>query len=155
MICHVIINDFEIGRRMLYVLEDADFAYRTEIWNNTDELLITIQKNELFSGKTHWCDLDIKHFHAMILNMLKIMGNLDDNSRGDKTNPLVVRLTFFLCSLVSLIQDKTGSIIEMMKINRISPSDIVYDYHATLDVKIAPSMPHNTNLKVVVDNDTE
>jgi hypothetical protein len=54
--------------------------------------------------------------------------------------------------LVHLLQDKSESIIEMMKINRITSNDVVYDYSATLDVKIIPSAPHK-NLKVVVDND--
>ena len=152
MICHVIINDFEIGRRMLYVLEDADFETKNSAWSNTDDLLSSIQNNELFHGKLHWCDLDIRHFHVMIVNMLKIMGKMDDISRADKTNPLVIRLTFFLCALISLIQDKTGSIIEMMKVIRVTPNDVVYDYNATLDVKIMPSSIH-TNLKVIVDND--
>jgi hypothetical protein len=152
MLCHVIINDFEIGRRMLYVLEDADFENKKTIWQDTDDLLQRVQKNELFHGKLHWCDLDIKHFHVMIVNMLKIMGSMDDMARGDKKNPLVVRLTFLLCGLVCLIQDKTDSMIEMFKINRITSNDVVYDYNATLDVKIMPSTPP-TNLKVIVDNE--
>ena len=152
MITLVIINDFEIGRRMLYVLEDSDFENRQKVWPNTDDVLRNIQKNELFNGRLRWCELDIKHFHVMIVNMLKIMGSLDDMARGDKTNPLVVRFTFLLCGLVHLLQDKSESIIEMMKINRITSNDVVYDYSATLDVKIIPSSPHK-NLKVIVDND--
>ena len=152
MNCHVIINDFEIGRRILYVLDEKDFIRQKRIWYDTDDLLISMN-NDLFAGKIRWCDLEIKHFHVMIVNMLRILGNLDDDARGDKTNPLVIRLTFFLCGLISLMQNKTDSIIELMKINRISPNDVLYDYSATMDVKVISS-PHS-NLKIVVDNDDD
>lgn len=152
MICHVIINDFEIGRRMLYILDETDFENQKNMWGNTDDLLIAMNKYELFHGRHRWCDLDIKHFHVMIVNILKIMGSLDDMERGDKTNRVVVRLTFLLCGIVSIIQEKTDSVIEMMKINRITVNDVIYDYNATLEVKISPSSPHS-NLKVIVDND--
>lgn len=154
MICHVIINDFEISRRMKYVLDDMDFDRQRTLWHDTDELLIAAQSHDLFKGRTRWSQLEIKHFHIMIVNMLKILSAMNDEARGDKTNAAVMRLAFFLCSLIFLLQEKTGYQIELLRVNRVSPADVVYDFNASLDVKIEPVISHS-GLKVVIDNGNE
>lgn len=151
MICHVVIHDFEVGRRMLYVLDDEDFAIQQALWHQSDALLTTLQNHSFFAGHACWCDLEIKHFHVMIVNILKMLSSLDDETRGDQANPLVRRLAFVLCCLISVIQERTGSIIELLRVNRVMNNDVIYDYNATLDVTIEP-MP-GTGLKVVIDND--
>ena len=152
MICHVTINDFEIGRRMVYILDDDDFRIQQKMWSDTDDLLLALQPNALFAGRTRWCDLDIRHFHVMIVNMLKMLGNMDEFVRNNNKSQPVMRLAFFLCGLIALLQDQTGSVVELLRMNRISVDDVVYDYSASLDVKIVASGPR-MGLKLVVDND--
>ena len=139
MICQVIIYDFEIARRMVYVLDDDDFVLQERRWDQTDPLLATMQSNPFFAGKTRWCDLDVIHFHVLILNILKILATLRDSQRSEKHHPAVLRLTFFICGLVSLLQQRSQSLIELLRIKRLARDDLIYDYSATLDVTTLPS----------------
>ncbi len=150
MICHVIINDFEIGRKVIYVLNDDDFAIYQNKAHDTDKLLLALQKNEMFQGKTRWCDLDIKHFHVMVVNMLIILGKMSDDVCRDQSSITVQRLTFLLCGLISFLHDKTNSYIELFRINRVSYDDVAYNYSASLDIVI--DRP-GAGLKVIINND--
>lgn len=152
MICQAIINDFEIGRRIIYVMDDSDFNSFYLNRDDGDDLLDALQHHDLFRGKQKWADLDIKHFHVMIVNMLKIIGGMNDDVRADKESAPVKRLVFFLCALITLVQEKTGSKIELFRINRVSDTDIVYDYSATLEVLIERPAPPS-GLKIIVDNE--
>ena len=125
---------------------DQDFQIQQNQMTDTDELLTSVQNHDLFAGKTRWCDLEIKHFHIMIVNILRMLGKTDDTVRANDANPLVVRLTFFLCAFIKLLQENSGSSIDLLRVNRVSDDDVVYDYTATLDVKIAPI---KSGLKVV------
>jgi hypothetical protein len=152
MICQVVINDFHIARRMLYVLDDSDFVMIKARFVDTDDLLIALQKNAMFEGRTHWCDLEIKHFHVMIVNMLNIIGKQHDTIRINPGTPENTRLTFLLCSLITLLQKQSGSLIELFRINRVSVDDVIYDYSASLNVKIEANHAR-MGLKVVIDNE--
>jgi len=151
MICNVVINDFEIGRRMVCVLQDSDFDHQKNIWEDTDDLLMALQKHDLFKNRTKWSDLEIKHFHVMIVNILKMLSSYDDSVRADKDHAIVRRLTFFLCGLITHIQ-QTGCKIELLKVNRVTGDNVFYDYNASLEVKLEPQ-PTHTGLKVIIDNE--
>lgn len=155
MICQVVINDFDIGRRMMYILDETDFEYQRNVWHATDDLLLALQTHDMFKNRTVWSSLEITHFHVMIVNMLKIMSTVSDSVRADRANPMVKRLAFFLCSLVFLIQKKSGCSIELLRVNRVASSDVMYDFNASLEVKIEPTPVHSTGLKVVIDNGNE
>jgi hypothetical protein len=150
MICQVIVNDFEIGQRILYILDDGDFEAQRGRWKDTDDVLLALQNTDMFASRTRWMDLEIRHFHVMIVNILKILSGADDAVRSDKDNPMVARLAFFLCGIISLIQEN-GCNIELFRINRVSSDDVLYDYSATLDVKI--DLGSKNGFKVVIDNE--
>jgi hypothetical protein len=151
MICQVIIYDFEIARRMVYVLDDDDFILQERRWEQGDPLLTAMQSNPLFAGKTRWSDLDLLHFHVLILNILKILATMRDSQRSEKSHPAVLRLTFFLCGLVTLLQQRSQSLVELLRLKRLARDDLIYDYTATLDVSILPS-PAKSPLRVIIDN---
>ncbi len=151
MICNVIINDFEIGRRMVCILQDADFDHQKSVWEETDDLLAALQKHDLFKNRLKWSDLNIEHFHVMIVNILKMLSTHDDSVRADKDHAIVRRLTFFLCGLITHLQQKGGK-VELLKVNRVTGDNVFYDYSASLEVKLEPQ-PTHTGLKVIIDNE--
>lgn len=150
MICQVAINDYKIGCRMVYVLEDYDFNIQRHVWNNTDELLMALQGNALFAGRTHWVDLELQHFHVMIVNILRLMSGLTDADRGNRSHGLVKRLTFLLCGFICVLQDQSESTVELLRVNRVSDTDVLYDFNATLEVNVTTPIP-KLGLKLVVD----
>src|ERR1700722_17878530 len=131
MICQVIINDFEIGQRILYILDDADFQSQQSKWKDTDKLLHAVQDTEMFAGRTRWMDLEIRHFHVMIVNILRMLSGMDEAIRANKDSEPVARLAFFLCGIISLIQEGSASSIDLFRITRVASDDVVYDYCAT------------------------
>jgi hypothetical protein len=150
MICHVIINDFQIGQRILYVLDETDFRTQKAHWHETDETLSALQNNSLFVGRLRWSDLGVEHLHVLIVNMLKMLSGMDDTVRENKESEPVMRLAFLLCGMISLLQQRSQSMIELFRVNRVSEEDVVYDYCATLD--LSRCAPHE--LKIVIDNET-
>jgi hypothetical protein len=152
MICHVVINDFETGQRIRYVLDDSDFKIQEDCWDHTDDVLIALQHTDMFRDKLHWCDLDIQHFHVMIVNLIRIIGDMPEETRSDKTSAPVMRLAFFLCGLIVLLQ-RNGSVVDFLRLNRVSPDDVVYDYTASLSVVV--DRPPPRGLKVIIDNEDE
>ncbi len=151
MFCHVVVNDYEIGQRMFYILGPLDFNNQESSWNDNDPVLDILQNNEAFRGRTKWSDLDLEHFHLMIINMLKILATMDDAVRSNKDSAPVGRLAFFFCSLIRMLEERTGSHIELLHVNRVSSDDVVYDYTATLDMPF--SIKSSPKLKVMSDED--
>lgn len=149
MMTQVIISDYVVERRMIYLLETADFDAQVVRWEQTDPLLATFSDHPFFIGCKQWSDLKIMHFHALIINMVKIVASHSDAEIADKMHPSIYRLTFFLCSLISLIQQQTGSTIDLFRVNRVGRDDVVYDYSARLDVIVA--VP-KSGLRLVIDN---
>ena len=150
MVCQVIISDYLIERRMAYLLDAGDFNMQSTRKDHTDSLLAIFRDHPFFEGCTSWDDLDIVHFHALIVNMLKISAEHNDIEVANKHHPTVLRLTFFLCSLINLIQVRTGSVIDLLRVNRVGHSDVLYDYSARLDIIF--TSPKAAGLRVVIDN---
>jgi hypothetical protein len=150
VVCQVIISDYIIERRMAYLLDANDFNVQMNRGAHTDALLAIFRDHPFFEGCTTWDDLDIMHFHALIVNMLKISAEHSDAEVADKNHPTVLRLTFFLCSMINLLQIRTGSVVDLLRVNRVGQADVLYDYSARLDIVFA--QPKSTGLRVVIDN---
>lgn len=148
MSCQVVLSDYVIERRMVFLLDTNDFAEQRVRWEQPDSLLDTFQTHPFFKGCKHWSDLSLAQFHALIINMLTISAQHSEAEITDKNHPTIVRLMFFLCSLVVLLQ-RNGSSIDLLRVNRIGQTDIMYDFSGRLDVVF---IPPRTNLRVVIDN---
>lgn len=150
MICKVVIYDFVLSRRIIHLLDDDDFELQRQRWHSGDPVLTSLQHYPLFAGRTRWCDLNVTHLHIMLVNMLRFHAELPEKDRSNRKNPVVARLIFFLCGLIHLLQDRSESLIELLRVKRMTGDDVVYDYSATLNVTVSP--PIHRGLKVVVDN---
>lgn len=147
----VIINDYQIDRRTVLLLEEEDFSRVSENWENEDRILIEMQENPFFEGRTRWCDINPTHWRLMVATNLARISNLSDAQRVDATHPVVMSLNFLIGGLIFCLQHRTESQIELMHINRINDSEVVYDYHACLNMAIDLPKP-KSGLRVVIDN---
>lgn len=150
MTCQIVISDYLIERRMVYLLDDDDFSHYQSHINDTDALLLLFRDHAFFAGCTRWCELKLEHLHVLIINMLKISAKHSNAEVANKKHATIVRLSFLFCALVRRIEDATGSSIDLLRVARIGPEDVAYDYCARLDVQIS-SKP-KTQLRVVIDN---
>jgi hypothetical protein len=145
----VIISDYVVERRMVLMLDASDFKSHAKRWDEPDSLLVAFKDHPFFGGCERWSDLNIPHFHALIINMLKICADHHDMDVVKPNHPTVQRLSFLICSLINLLQQSTGSIIDLLRVNRVGRDDVLYDYSARLDVVFSPP---KKGLRVVIDN---
>lgn len=108
MICQVIIQDCLTERRMIYLLDDADFADQARV-------------DPGFMQDCQQC----------IATVLNDMAALSDAENGDPMHPGVRQLTGLLCQLIAMLQG-THSRIDWMKITRITTADLLCDYTASI-----------------------
>jgi hypothetical protein len=149
MTCQIILSDYVIERRMVFLLDANDFAAQHARWQESDHLLDSFQSHPFFQNCQHWCDLSLAQFHTLIINMITISAQHSELEIANKEHPTIMRLTFFLCALVTVLQKSTGSVIDLLRVNRIGPTDVLYDYSARLDIAITPP---KATLRVVIDN---
>lgn len=74
----VAIYDYVSHRRIEVSLTADDFAQRQACWKQIDPLLMNLQYHAFFTGRTRWCDLELVHFHAMLVNILHLMDGYPD-----------------------------------------------------------------------------
>lgn len=131
------------------VLDATDFRIQADRWGEADPLLTAFREHPFFEGCHRWADLNISHFHALIVNMLKICADHQEADAANRSHPMILRLSFLLCSLISLLQQRTDSVIDLLRVSRVGRDDVLYDYSARLDVVF--TIP-KTGLRVVIDN---
>lgn len=148
MICQIVLWDFPADRKSVYVLDDQDFAFQRDRWNEGDPLLDSLQDKTLFRGRRRWCDLDLRHFHLMVINMLNIISSASDVKCASANDPMTIRLVFFFCCVVHILQERTGGEIDMVRMYRLGRRDVTYEF----SVAMAMDLPHACGLRVVVDN---
>lgn len=149
MTCQVVISDYVIERRMTLLLDAGDFNVQADRWEEADALLTAFRDHPFFEGCTRWADLSISHFHALIVNMLKICADHRETEAANRLHPMILRLSFLLCSMINLMQQRTGSVIDLLRVNRVGSDDVLYDYSARLELTLAPP---KIGLRVVIDN---
>lgn len=139
----VIIYDYYTKQRMIYTLTPQDFAEYTERCGQSDKLLVAFQEHSFFKGCRYWGDLELRHLHVMIVNVLKIIDEVPDEQRINPANRALQSLTFLLCALIGRLRRKDIH-IDLLRVNRMTIDDVVYDFCATLDIEIektpAPSL---------------
>lgn len=116
MISQVVIQDAD--RRVVFLLDDDDFARQREWCSSAD-------------GQ---CGLKPAHHHHVIQRLLDTMSGMSDEECADKSNGTVQHLTFFLCSLIASLQDRTEGHVDLLRIIRHAPH-LSYEFTATLDLQ--------------------
>jgi hypothetical protein len=148
----VIINDFINDRRTTIVLHQDYFDKIETIWHKEDRILLEMQDNDFFAGRTKWSDLSPSHFRLMITRNMTVASELPDDERNDSRHPVVRSMHMLMTALIYCIQENTESLVDLLRIIRHSETQITYDFSASLNVIVDISKP-NSDLRIVVDND--
>lgn len=147
----VIINDYERDRRTTILLEIADFDVIDGVWEEEDRLLVELQEQPAFAGRRRWCDLDPTHFRVLLCHHLTKVAEMDDVDKSDAGNPMGRSLCRLLAAFVFCLQRRSESHIELMHVNRISETEVAYDFWACLNMAL--DMPRRrAGFRVIVDN---
>ena len=148
----VIVNDFTNNRRTLTILDNEHFSKIAEIWENEDQILIEMQENDFFAGRRRWCDLNPTHFRLMVARNLTIAASMTFEEHNDPKHPVIRSLHLLMAALVFCLQRRSECLVELVRIARISESEVSYDFAASLNMAIDPQKPKNS-LRIIVDNE--
>lgn len=148
----VIVNDFTTDRRTLTILDHTHFDRMAAVWECEDAILVEMQGNDFFAGKRRWCDLNPTHYRLMVARNLTIAAAMSDAERVDTTHPAIRSLHLLMAGLVLCLQRRAECLVELMRIARISDSEVSYDFAASLNMAIDAQRPKN-DLRIIVDNE--
>jgi len=149
----VIVNDFTNNRRSIIILNREHFDKIAEVWHDEDTILIDMQENDFFAGKTHWFELNPTHFRLMVARNLTMAAELPEVERYDSKNDVIRSLHFLLAALIYCLQQRSECLVELMRIARLSEYEVTYDFSASLNMSIEMMHKPKSGLRVVVDNE--
>ena len=148
----VLINDYVVNRRVKFTLDPEDFEIIDLVWDTPHQLLLDLQQNDFFRGRTTWAELDPFHFKAMLIKKLAHIAD-QETEVLDLESPPVKGLLFLLCGLTRSIEKRSESHLEMVRLVRVGPSDVSIEYQGVMSME-APfkSKPKPEGLSIVIDN---
>jgi hypothetical protein len=149
----VIINDFVTDRRVAILFNHPqDFQRVDAYWEIEDKLLVELDAaNDVFKDRRRWCDLTPTHFRFLIMETLNKMACLTDDEQADQTNPTMASLTFLLTGFIKMLELRTESTLELMRLNRLGDAEVLYDYSGSINMHLDSIRPKK-GLRVIVDN---
>ncbi len=147
----VFLNDFLTKRRTGVTFTENDFLHVDQKWNEEDQQLLALQSVEVFTGLLRYSELQTEHLRVLLQSALTHYAKLSDGERAEPTHPTTALVSFLLLALIKRLETSTGSIVELLRVNRVSEYDIAFDFSATMDMNFAKPPPaKNADFKVIV-----
>lgn len=147
----VLIIDHHDGHRMEMSIGPDDHLRIDPVWDEKDKLLVGLQTNSFFHGRTRWCDLDPWHYTILIEKNLSMVADLSVSERHNPLNLIMISLSDLLACMIRCIEARGQCTIDLLRIIRIPNTGLTYDYTASMNHAVVPS-PRSAGLKIVVDN---
>lgn len=147
----VILRDHVSGstRTLIYDGEAKEAQLRR--FHEKDPLLVKLQAQPVFAGKLTYASLDPYHYRVLIALHLTLIDDLSRSEKLDATNPSVRSLDFLFVALLLCLEMRTQGNVEMLTIDRINETKLVYKLTANLDEMAFPQ-PASPKFRVIVDN---
>lgn len=148
-----VINDLAADQRHVILFNRPnDFQRADAYWETEDDLLANLQHTDFFIGRTRWCDLDPQHFRFLLMDNLTRVAALTTEEQDDPSNPTMSSLTFLLTTFIKLLEQRTQSTLELMRINRLAEHEVLYDFSSSVNLHLDSKTPPRQGLRVIVDN---
>jgi hypothetical protein len=149
----VFVNDYPAKRRMGIGFNASDYDKVEEQWDEEDQRLLALQAIPAFSGYKKWSQCRSEHFRVLIVRTMMLMTDMTDTERADTDHPVMATFNFLLLCLVRCLEIATQSTVEVLHVNRLSGTDIAFDFSAVMDLKFAQPPPFDDNpFTIIVDN---
>jgi hypothetical protein len=151
----VFLNDYVEKRRTGLTFAEDDFIMVEARWESEEQQLVALQNIDVFAGLTRYSQLSTEHFRVLLQQALIHYAKLPEGDKADPSHPTTALAHFLILSLARCVEIKTGAVVELLRINRISPQDISFDFSAVMDMNFAkPPVVKSDDepFKIVVDN---
>ncbi len=147
----VILRDHVAGSTRSLIYDGAAKEAQLRRFHEKDPLLAKLQSQPVFQGKLTYASLDPYHYRVLIALHLSLIDDLPKHERLDNTNPSVRSLDFLFVALLLCLEMRTQGNVEMLSIDRVSETKLVYKLSANLDEMAFPQ-PASPKFRVIVDN---
>lgn len=151
MVTSVMVEDYVTNSVFYTIFDDEDMDYISDKWFQEDSLLMGLQKTKEFDGRRCLADLKPWHFHFLITNNLEVLFELPEDERKNPECAEVKSLEVLVSAFLFHMHDHCNSRVEFMKIQRVEPGVVNFDYRASLMLELKYPEPKR-GLSVVVDN---
>lgn len=153
MVTSVLIEDYATQSANYVIIDEDDLEDIENIWFQEDTLLMGLQHTKAFDGRRTLSDLKPWHFHFLIANNLEAIFELKKEDRDDGNHPAVRSLDTLISAFIYCIKDYGSSRVEFMKIQRVEPMVVNFDYRASVMLELTyNNKDSKPGLSVVVDN---
>lgn len=153
MVTSVLIEDYSTSSANYVIIGQDDLEEVENIWFEEDSLLMGLQNTKAFDGRRTLSDLKPWHFHFLIANNLEAIFELKKEDRDDPNHPAVTSLDVLISAFVYCIKDYGSARVEFIKIQRVEPMVVNFDYHASVMLELTyHDKESKPGLSVVVDN---
>jgi hypothetical protein len=119
----------------------ADYEKVESTWDQEDQRLLNLQGLPAFKGYKKWSQCRSEHYRVLIQQTMLMLPNPTDAERADADHPVTSTLNFFLLCLVRCLEASCQATIELLHVNRVSSTDIGFDFTAVMDMKFSQPPP--------------
>ena len=150
---NAILNDYPNTTKAIFSFGPDDFDRIDNVWDNPEEPnLQRFQTLDAFKGYKRWADLKPGHFRILITRMIQKVSALSEAERVDTNKIEVGALTILILAYVRCLEHRTGSQIDLFKINVISATNLNFEFSAEVDLAFDVPQPRAELFKIAVDN---
>lgn len=151
MVTSVLIEDFPSSSANFTIIGDDEMLTAMDFWDKEDSLLQGLSHLSQFKGCEIWSDLRPWHWTFLITDNIEKLMALPKNKRNDPDHPVNQSLDIMLSGLILCMREKADMRAEFIKIQRIGPHNVNFDYQGSIMLEVVKSQAKH-GLAVVVDN---
>ncbi len=152
MATNCIVDDYVLRRRTSMLFGEINMADVISKWDLEDDMLISLDRIEVFSGIRKWSQLDPLHWRLLICNTMNQRDKyVDPDKFNDDSEKIVATLYFMIMGLIHCMQLRSTGAVDNIRVMRISEIDVTFEFIITM-IPEKKKQPPPSGLQVVVDN---
>lgn len=152
----VIIDNHVIDQRILILIGYDDINNTEEVWDTVHPIASVLLKAKITDRLLTWAELEPCHYQLLIKKQLEVFIDLLPEEQQDVNHKVVNTLRFLFCAYVRKISELTGSDVDVIRIQRIGPSD--FSMNISLNIIMTTGkkpLCDKPDFKIIVDNTKE
>ncbi len=153
----VIIDNHTIDQRIVMMISQDDILATETVWETVSPIVKALIDVNLSDRMIPWGKVNLKQYQFLIKKQLEKYVDLDLEDQYNLQHETVNTLRFLFCAYIRKITELTGSDVDVIKIQKIGPTD--YSVNIALNIVLAtaakqPSLA-KPDFKIIIDNTKE
>lgn len=145
----VVISDFNQNKKIFLVFSEVDYDNVESAWTDPERFFTEVKNKTGYTQYHKWSELSLHQWQYLLIHKLDESLKLSDAVQQDETHPIISSLHFFLVGYCHKYQIETGSLIEMLKIQKVNEIDYNIMAYSTNVMSVENNPPRKPQLKVL------